>query len=147
MGETGPNRPQDMTYLLDTNVLIYASQPDSPFHAWATSTIAEGVVGDGAATNAVSIAEVCVGDRQPESADGRIRSRGVQIVDLPAGRRPHALPPIGGTACGAASRPELSHLWSRCRTSSSARTLSTPDGPWPPATRIAFAPIFPMSFS
>ena len=71
--------------LLDTDVLIYASQPDSPFHAWATSTIAEGVAGDGAATNAVSIAEVCVGDRQPESATGRIRSWGVQIVDLPAG--------------------------------------------------------------
>ena len=71
--------------LLDTNVLIYASQAQSPFHAWATSTIAEGVVGDGAATNTVSIAEVCVGDAQPELAAGRVRSWGVQIVDLPAG--------------------------------------------------------------
>ena len=70
--------------LLDTNVLIYASQPDSPFHAWATSTIAEGVAGDGAATNTVSIAEVCVGEAQPELAAGRVRSWGVQIVDLPA---------------------------------------------------------------
>ena len=54
-------------------------------HEWATSTIADGVVGDGAATNAVSIAEVCVGDEQPELAAGRVRSWGVQIVDLPAG--------------------------------------------------------------
>ena len=71
--------------LLDTNVLIYASQPHSPFHAWATSTIAEGVVGDGAGTNGVSIAEVCVGDQQPELAAGRVRSWGVRIFDLPAG--------------------------------------------------------------
>ena len=71
--------------LLDTNVLIYASQPQSPFHAWAISTIAEGVIGDGAATNTVSIAEVCVGDEHPELAAVRVRSWGVQIVDLPAG--------------------------------------------------------------
>ena len=71
--------------LLDTNVLIYASQPRSPFHTWATSTIAAGVAGDGAATNAVSIAEVCVGDQQPELASGRVQSWGVQIIDLPVG--------------------------------------------------------------
>ena len=71
--------------LLDTNVLIYASQAHSPFHAWAISTIADSVVGDGAATNTVSIAEVCVGDAQPELAAGQVRSWGVQIVDLPAG--------------------------------------------------------------
>ena len=71
--------------LLDTNVLIYASQPHSPFHAWATSTIAEGVDADGAGTNTVSIAEVCVGDQQPELAAGRVQAWGVQIIDLPAG--------------------------------------------------------------
>ena len=70
--------------LLDTNVLIYASQPRSPFYQWATSTIAEGVVGDGAGANVVSIAEVCVGDQQPELAAGRLRSWGVQLIDLPA---------------------------------------------------------------
>ena len=53
--------------LLDTNVLIYASTPRSPFLRWAREAIAEGVSGDGAATSAVSIAEICVGDAEPES--------------------------------------------------------------------------------
>lgn len=36
--------------------------PDSPFCHWARETIAEAVAGDGAAINAVSLAEICVGD-------------------------------------------------------------------------------------
>ena len=42
-------------------------------------------VGDGAATNAISIAEVCVGDQQPELAASKVQSWGVRIIDLPAG--------------------------------------------------------------
>lgn len=70
--------------LLDANVLIYASQPRSPFHEWAISTIADGVAGSGVGTNAVSIAEVGVGDQQPELVARRVRFWGVQIIDLPA---------------------------------------------------------------
>ena len=47
--------------LLDTSVLIYASDERSKFCRWARRVIAEGVSGDGAAVNAVSVAEVCVG--------------------------------------------------------------------------------------
>jgi predicted nucleic acid-binding protein len=70
--------------LLDTNVLIYAFDPDSPFYDWARETIAGAVAGDGAAINAVSLAEICVGDADPPTAADRIRSWGVEILDVPA---------------------------------------------------------------
>jgi len=70
--------------LLDTNVLIYAFDPDSPFCNWARETIADAVAGNGAAINAVSLAEVCVGDADPPTAADRIRSWGVEILDVPA---------------------------------------------------------------
>ncbi|MGD8286545.1 MAG: PIN domain-containing protein [Desulfobacterales bacterium] len=70
--------------LLDTNVLIYAFDPDSPFYKWARETIADAVAGDGAAINAVSLAEICVGDTDPPTTADRIRSWGVEILDVPA---------------------------------------------------------------
>jgi len=70
--------------LLDTNVLIYASDPDSPFCAWARNTIADAVAGDGAAINAVVLAELCVGDADPHSVADRVRGWGVAVLDLPA---------------------------------------------------------------
>jgi hypothetical protein len=59
--------------LLDTNVLIYASTDQSPFLGWARRTIAAGVSEDGAAINAVSLAEICVGDAEPETVADRLR--------------------------------------------------------------------------
>ena len=70
--------------LLDTNVLIYAFTPSSPFYDWARATIAEAVTGDGAAINAVSLAEICVGDADPPTVADRIRSWGIEILDVPA---------------------------------------------------------------
>jgi hypothetical protein len=70
--------------LLDTNVLIYASDPDSPFCTWARKTIADAVSGDGAAINAVVLAELCVGDADPLTVADRVRSWGVAVLDLPA---------------------------------------------------------------
>jgi predicted nucleic acid-binding protein len=70
--------------LLDTNVLVYAFDPDSPFCQWARETIADAVAADGAAINAVSLAEICVGDADPPTAADRIRSWGVAILDVPA---------------------------------------------------------------
>jgi hypothetical protein len=69
---------------LDTNVLIYASAPKSPFLEWAREVIAEAVSGDGAAVSAVSIAEICVGDAEPETVADRVRSWGVAVLDIPA---------------------------------------------------------------
>lgn len=70
--------------LLDTNVLVYAFDPDSPFCQWAKETIADAVAGEGAAINAVSLAEICVGDADPATAADRIRTWGVEILDVPA---------------------------------------------------------------
>ena len=69
--------------LLDTNVLIYASDEKSKHCRWARRVIAEGVSGAGAAVNAVSLAEVCVGDAEPQTVAGRIRSWGVAVIDVP----------------------------------------------------------------
>ena len=70
--------------LLDTNVLVYAFDLDSPFCQWARETIADAVAGDGGAVNAVGLAEICVGDADPPTAPDRIRSWGVEILDVPA---------------------------------------------------------------
>ena len=70
--------------LLDTNVLIYAFTDHSPFLEWARRTIATGVSEDGAAVNAVSLAEICVGDAEPGTAADRLRSWGITILDVPA---------------------------------------------------------------
>jgi hypothetical protein len=69
--------------LLDTNILIYAFEHDSPFCNWSREMIAEAVAGNGAAINAVSLAEICVGDADPPTAADRIRSWGVEILDVP----------------------------------------------------------------
>ena len=70
--------------LLDTNVLIYAFDNDSPFCSWARGVIADAVTGEGAAINAVSLAEICVGDAEPATVADRVRSWGVEILDVPA---------------------------------------------------------------
>lgn len=70
--------------LLDTTVLIFAFDVDSPFCHWARETIASAVAGDGAAINAVSLAEICVGDADPPTVADRIRNWGVAILDVPA---------------------------------------------------------------
>jgi hypothetical protein len=70
--------------LLDTNVLIYAFDSGSPFYRWAREMIVGAVAGDGAAINAVSLAEICVGDADPPTVTDRIRSWGVEILDVPA---------------------------------------------------------------
>jgi len=70
--------------LLDTNVLIYASEGRSKLGRWSRQLIADAVSDEGAAINAVSLAEVCVGDREPETVAERIRSWGVSVLDVPA---------------------------------------------------------------
>ena len=70
--------------LLDTNVLIYASDKRAPHHDWARRTIAEAVSGEGAAIDAVSLAEICVGEEEPGTAAQRIRNWGVEILSVPA---------------------------------------------------------------
>lgn len=69
--------------LLDTNVVIYVSDDRSRFCSWARRTVAGGVAGDGAAVNAVSVAEICVGDAEPQCVADRIRDWGVAVIEVP----------------------------------------------------------------
>ena len=70
--------------LLDTNVLIYASDGGSPHGEWAREVIANAVSGTGAGVSAICLAELCVGEANPASAASRIRDWGVAILDVPA---------------------------------------------------------------
>ena len=70
--------------LLDTNVLLYAAESGSQYRYWARETIARAVSTDGAAINAVCLAEICVGETEPTSAADRIRGWGVQLYDVPS---------------------------------------------------------------
>lgn len=82
--------------LLDTNVLIYAGNETSPFHAWAADLIVEAVSGgEGVCANAISLAEICVGDEHPDSVAQRVEAWGVEWVAVPAAAAP---------ACAAAYR-------------------------------------------
>lgn len=65
--------------LLDTNVLIYASDEHAKVSRWACRTIAAHAAGGGAGVSAVSIAELCVGDAEPATAEDRIRNWGVNV--------------------------------------------------------------------
>ena len=70
--------------LLDTNVLLYASEAGSRYHHWARQTIAEAISTEGAAINAVCLAEICVGEGDPTTTADRIRGWGVDVLDVPA---------------------------------------------------------------
>ena len=69
---------------LDTNVLLYAAESGSQYRDWARETIARAVSTEGAAINAVCLAEICVGETEPTTAADRIRGWGVEILDVPA---------------------------------------------------------------
>jgi predicted nucleic acid-binding protein len=71
--------------LLDTMVIVYARTPSSRFHAWAVEQISQAVVGDGAALNAASLAELCAEDGVEASAVvGAVNAFGVHVLDVPA---------------------------------------------------------------
>ena len=70
--------------LLDTNVLLYASETNSRYHHWARQTIADAISTEGAAINAVCLAEICVGEDDPTTTADRIRGWGVEVLDVPA---------------------------------------------------------------
>ena len=70
--------------LLDSNVAIYASERGSAHHDWARRMIVEAVSTEGAAINAVCLAEICVGEDDPATVADRIRGWGVEVIDVPA---------------------------------------------------------------
>ena len=72
--------------LLDTNVLVYARQPKSPFHQWAVAQISGLVSTEGAGFSAVSLAELCAQDGViSKDVPVEVAHFGIQILDVPAG--------------------------------------------------------------
>lgn len=69
--------------LLDTNVLIDARDKNSAFHRWAEGVIAHGLASEGAALNAIVLAELCVGHREPSTIEIDLLANGLAILDLP----------------------------------------------------------------
>ena len=70
--------------LLDTNVLIDGFDPSARFHTWACDLIRNGLIGDGIAVNPVILAELCVGDLNPDTVAVRLDGLGIAILDLPS---------------------------------------------------------------
>lgn len=61
--------------LVDTNVIIDVRDRQSPFHKWAEETLADALSTEGAALNAVILAELCVGHDQPAAIEDELRAR------------------------------------------------------------------------
>lgn len=81
--------------LFDTNVILDTLFEDSEFFDWATRMISESATTVGAAVNAVTVAELCAGDRHPEMVEQDLKNWGITILDLPA---------AAGSVCGLAHR-------------------------------------------
>lgn len=69
--------------LFDTNVLIYGFSPDSPYHGWSREILAEASSKSEAVINPIILAELCVGDSEPNTVLDRVRSWGILSADLP----------------------------------------------------------------
>ena len=70
--------------LLDTNVLIYASDAGAEHHSWASDVITNAVDSTGACLNPVSLAELCVGVEDPNPMLAWIHASGMVLLDMPS---------------------------------------------------------------
>lgn len=86
--------------LIDTNVLIYAFDSGSEFYVWSRDTLASALAKEGAAINPVILAELCVGDQDPETVERRLAQIGLHFLDLK---------PEISTTCARAFRRYLQH--------------------------------------
>jgi predicted nucleic acid-binding protein len=84
--------------LIDTNVIIDALDSREIHHRWAIERIVAAVIGEGGVVNAVTVAELCAGDDDPDKVETDLRRWGLQIVDVPA---------ASATVCGRAYRRYL----------------------------------------
>ena len=75
--------------LLDTNVVIDAQNRTSPFFEGSRRLIMQAVETDGAAINAVTLAELCAGKSNiADLVQAELREAGVHLLELPVGAAP-----------------------------------------------------------
>src|ERR1019366_3006213 len=79
--------------LFDTSVILDALEKDSEHFEWALNLIIEAAAAGGAAVNAVTLAELCAGDRDPAVVSTDLQNWELQVLDVPA-----AAAPAGGGA-------------------------------------------------
>ena len=70
--------------LLDTNVLIYASDAGAEHHSWANDIITDAVDSTGAGLNPVSLAELCVGVEDSDPMLAWVHASGIVLLDMPS---------------------------------------------------------------
>ena len=93
--------------LLDTNVLIYAFDADSPMHPWARETLRHSVLDEGAAINPVILAELQVGDQSPDTVINRLEALGLHLLDLPLAAAPRCAEAYTAYLANRRQQPDL----------------------------------------
>ena len=81
--------------LFDTNVILDALEKDSEHFEWALNLIIETAATEGAAVNAMTLAELCAGDRDPAVVSADLQNWELQVLDIPA---------AAASVCGKAHR-------------------------------------------
>ena len=74
--------------LIDTNVVIDALDPATRYYDWALRQVVDAVNGEGGAINAVILAELCAGKRDPAGVAAELRKFGLEILGLPSASAP-----------------------------------------------------------
>ena len=70
--------------LFDTSVILDALEKDSEHFEWALNLIIETAAAEGAAVNAMTLAELCAGDRDPAVVSADLQNWELQVLDIPA---------------------------------------------------------------
>jgi predicted nucleic acid-binding protein len=70
--------------LLDTNVVVDALDKTQAHHAWSKKQIEDAVVGEGGGISVVTLAELCLGARDPEEVEPEIKRLGITVHEVPA---------------------------------------------------------------
>ncbi len=74
--------------LFDTSVILDFLERDAEYFDWAFKLILESAAADGAAVNAVTVAELCAGDRDPTVVKADLENWDFQVLDIPAAAAP-----------------------------------------------------------
>ena len=98
--------------LFDTSVVLDALGKNSKYFDWAFNLILEAAAADGAAVNAVTVAELCAGDRDPAVVKTDLQNWDLQVLDIPAAAAPvcgkaHRHYAISRKASGGGSAPKI----------------------------------------
>ena len=70
--------------LFDTNVILDALEKDSEYFEWAFKLITAAAAESNGVVNAVTVAELCAGDRDPATVRADLLNWDLQVLDIPS---------------------------------------------------------------